>query len=653
MEKLIYNGQIKYDTAYIHMHDQNKVTKTVDYLKVKNPTASVEDLLNGKMIREQITQNSLLFIGLFVITLVLVIFVTITLSERIMIDRMSTVGTLRSLGVSPGVTSRVILIENMFYGLFGGVIGTILYSLTRDTIFNNVFTVNSGTDIPVVIDLGKVSPMVMVAVTLGAIIIEMLCPLRELLKATSRPIRDLIFDNKDTDYKYKTKHLVISIILGIIAATLFVCGVIVLKRNALICAIDFVVVVLAVYMGYPFILRAISTLVEKSSFKSGNPIMGLAATNLKTKKTSIGSSKLTFIATSVSICLLVIITSFNFLLTGNPADADVVVEGMTENIDKYEFFKTLEGVSDVEYVYEKHNDGVIIGAENIDNYLEKKYEKGSEDLLTITNIIGTDGKYRLCNAITGLPDEIKDNEVYITEKIADELQVKAGDEVEILLNGNGIVPFRETFKSAGYINSARDDMSNKAIAMNLNNYVRIYFDNPSTAYIKSSNPERTKDLIQSYASSRIDKVQTIDEFLAERKKMGAGAISLIAMIMVMGIGLTLIGVFCNQIVGFENRKRESAVLISTAVSRQKLVKLFACENFASSIIAILLGIAFGVVETILIYCAMSKIMALPLSVNYILTGAFLAVLFVTFSITIVKTIGNIKKMKISEQLKYE
>ncbi|MBO4591116.1 MAG: hypothetical protein J5684_00960 [Eubacterium sp.] len=653
MEKLIYNGQLRPTSAYIHVADKVKSAELVERLRENDPTADIEDIINGKMVQDQIKQNTMLFVGLFLMTLMLVIFVTITLSERIMVDRMSTVGTLRSLGVSPGITARVILIENMFYGLFGGIVGAILYASLRDTIFNNIMQVNMGSDIPIVLNVGKVSFKAMVLVIIGAIIIEMLCPLRELLKATNRPIRDLIFDNKDTDYKYKKKYLVMSIILGILAAVLFVLGMFVFNKNGFLCVLDFMVIIVAVYIGYPFILRAISSVIEKISFKSGNPIMGLAATNLRSKKTSIGCSKLTFIATSVGICLLVIITSYDGLLAGKPADADVVVSGLTENADTYEYFNTLEGVTDVEYFFDKSGDKVTAGTDNIENYLERKYEKDGDELLTRTNIIGTDGKYKLCTTIKGLPESIGDDEVYITEITAEELQVKVGDEVEFLLNGSGVVPFRQTFKIAGYVNSSANDYSNKAIVMNLNNYEKIYYDNPSKAFIKTSNPEKIKNLIQSYSSSRISEVKTMDEYVHDVRQQGSGAIALIAMIMVMGIGLALIGVFCNQIVGFENRRRESAVLMSTAINRGKLVKLFMCENFASSIVAILLGIAFGAIETILVFSALSKMVALPIIVNYVLTGGFLVILFITFSITILKTMRNIKKMKISEQLKYE
>ena len=52
-------------------------------------------------------------------------------------------------------------------------------------------------------------------------------------------------------------------------------------------------------------------------------------------------------------------------------------------------------MTDVEYFFDKSGDKVTAGTDNIENYLEKKYEKDGDELLTRTNIIGTDGKYKL------------------------------------------------------------------------------------------------------------------------------------------------------------------------------------------------------------------------------------------------------------------
>lgn len=652
MAKLCYDGKPKCSVAYIKVKDEAKLNEFCDTLEERFPTYEVENLVSGKLVKDQIEQISSVFMMLFLITLLLVIFVTITLSERIMIDRMSTVGTLRSLGVSPKLTARVILIENMFYGLFGGVIGTVLYVVSRDAIFNNVFTVNTGTDMEVVMDLGKVSIPVMISVIIGAVVVEMLCPLRELLKATNTAIRDIIFDNKDTEYKYKKKNFVIAVISAVSAVVMGVLAFTVLDDNPIISLLAFIFTVLAFFSGYSFVLRTLSRIFERLSQRLGGPILGLAATNLRTKKTSIGSSKLAFIATSLCLVLFIVITSFENFIDNPPADATVILNGLSEKAESYDYISDLEGVSDIEFEYTTY-DKMIVGTEKIDEYFKNKYEKKYDDELTNISILGAEGNPKLSNGYKGIPDVVKSDEIYLGKNLAKELNLKEGDTAEILLNPLGVVPYRGTFKVAGIIDSSMADDSNKTIVFQLDVYKQVYFDKPATAYIKAENPEKTVELIKSYSSSTINKINTMDDYMKEQKNQSAGMMTLLYMIIIMGVALSLIGVFSNQIVGFESRKRESAVLVSTSMSRSKLVKLFFDENMLSSSISIVLGTLVGAVETIFTFKALESLMAVNPVINYGKTIIFLILMFITFSITILKTMRNIKKMKISEQLKYE
>ena len=652
MSKLCYDGKVKYQLAYIKVSDEAELSGFCDQIKDRVPNATVENLVSGKTVEEQVNMISGIFKMLFLVTLLLVIFVTVTLSERIMIDRMSTVGTLRSLGVSPGLTSRVILIENMFYGLFGGVIGTVLYALTRDAIFNNVFTVSSGSDIELTMDLGKVSIPIMIAVIIGAVVVEMLCPLKELRKATNTAIRDIIFDNKDTEYKYKKKNLVLSIICGSLGAVLAVLSFTVLKDNPLVSILGFVLLILSFVSGYSFILRGVSSLFERMGQRRSNIGLTLAAVNLRTKKTSIGSSKLAFIATTLSLVLFIAAISFYCFSTSAPADASVILKGLSESSESYDYIKDLEGVTDLEFEYSSYGN-IVAGTDKIEKYLAGRYEKGSDEELTISYFLGTDGRFSLITSYKGLPEKINDGDIYIGGNLAKELDVKVGDSIDLLLNPDGVVPYRDTFKVAGIINSSIADGCDKTIAMPLELYKQIYFDKPSYAYVNSDNPEETVSLIKSYSSSTVSKIRTMADYMDEANQQSAGMMTILYMIIIMGVGLSLVGVFSNQIVGFESRKRESAVLISTAMGRNSLIKMFAVENLLSSGISIVLGTALGLVCTVLFFNAMKTMIPFDISIDYGKTGLFLAIMFNTFSITILKTMKNIKKMKISEQLKYE
>ncbi|SFU47709.1 ABC transporter permease [Butyrivibrio sp. M55] len=651
MARLCYNGIPKHKTAYIKVQDKSKVGEFCNAIEERFPNYEVEDLLGGRQTQDQIKMISSIFKILFLITLILVIFVTVTLSERIMRDRMSTIGTLRSLGVSPGITARIILIENMFYGLFGGLIGTGLYVASRDAIFNAIFIVSAeGTDMNM--DLGQVSIPVMIAVIIGSVMVEMLCPLRELFKATGTAIRDIIFDNKDTEYKYKNKNKVLSIIFASLAGVMTVLMFTVYKDSAVVGVLGFIFMVFSLFCGYPFLLRMVSKIIERISLKSKNPVLGLAATNLRTNKTSIGSSKLAFIATSICLVLFIFITSEKKEIEIPPADADVILRGLSEGTGSYDYIETLDGVNKIEYDYSR-KDKVLFGKEKIEDYQENKYNRKFDDEFEAISIFGTEGNPELNHGYIGLPDVINGDEIYIAKNIAKEQKLKVGDNADILLDAKGVVPYRGTFKVAGIIDSSIADDSNKTIVLPLDLYKQIYLDRPENAYIKTDNPEKTAELIKSYSSSTINKVNTMDEYMKEIKDDAAGVLTLYYMIIIIGASMSLVGIYSNQIVGFESRKRESAVLVSTAMSKDNLTKLFFEETVLSGIIAIGIGTIIGSAETLFIYKAMNALSETKMFINFGQTAVFLLVIFFTFSITVLKTMRDINKMKIAEQLKYE
>ena len=143
--------------------------------------------------------------------------------------------------------------------------------------------------------------------------------------------------------------------------------------------------------------------------------------------------------------------------------------------------------------------------------------------------------------------------------------------------------------------------------MSLEVYKQIYFDRPKNAYVKTNDPEKTAELIKSYSSSTIGEVKTIEEYMKETMDQAGGQMALLYMIMIVGASLSVIGIYCNQIVGFESRKRESAVLVSTSMSRGKLVKLFFEETMLSGLVAIGLGMIIGLVETAVLFKAAQAI----------------------------------------------
>ena len=120
------------------------------------------------------------------------------------------------------------------------------------------------------------------------------------------------------------------------------------------------------------------------------------------------------------------------------------------------------------------------------------------------------------------------------------------------------------------------------------------------------------------------------------------------------IGVALIGIINNQSVSFLERKREMAVLYSTAMSRSQLNRMIFIEVFLSYFISALVSFIFTIMLIILLRQTL-----IVLGLYIPITFSILSILILMFVIGIIMTViylvmkRKIKKMNIVEELKYE
>ncbi len=646
-EELVLGG------AFVKVLDESRTKEFCEKMEEQTQGAELEDLINGEMITSQINSITSLFAILFMICLMLVIFVTISLSERIMVERMGTVGTLRSLGVSPNTTAKIVLFENALYGLIGGLIGSSLYVATRDPIFNNMFSLNSGSDIKLEMNLGSISVVTFIAVVIGAIVIECLCPIKELLKATRTSIRDLIFDNKDADYKYLKRSLIASVVMTVPAIVGLVLVLTKTVNNLGLIFGTIILLVAGLFLGFPFILRAVSILLEKLFTKANCPIAAFSCVQARTKKASVGICRLCTMAVTIGLTLFVLSSSYLAILDHRPADADVVIDGLSEQREMYSYVEDLDGVTDVEYFYYNWGVNFVLGEENVKEF-ETANSKRMKELYHSAVLVGTPGSYELFQSISGLPETIADDEIYMDKDVANGLGYKVGDEIPMIIAPNHPDALSRTLKLAGYCDTIKFATGTPVYVISLNNYTSVFRDYPSRAFIRCEDPQKTIETIKERSACTMESCYTMDEYAEQLKNEGAGISTVLYMLIIMGVLLTFIAVVSNQIIGFSGRRRECAVLTSTAMSRGKLKKAFFTENLVSSLLAVVVSIPFAALTTVLFQRALEMLeMNFGLAVDIPSTMMFIGGMFVLFLGTVLMPIRNIRKMKIAEQLKYE
>ena len=114
---------------FVDVLDDERIEEAEDLLKTKFPDITINrNALTEEDLASIDELTAFLYLA-FAVAFLLVIFVTSSICIRIVGERMPFIGTLRSLGMSSGRTTRILLAENVFYGLMGSIPAVIFYIL--------------------------------------------------------------------------------------------------------------------------------------------------------------------------------------------------------------------------------------------------------------------------------------------------------------------------------------------------------------------------------------------------------------------------------------------------------------------------------------------------------------------------------------------
>ena len=630
-----------YSIWMIDVKDDSMIEAVTEALKTNDPKAeimSISELLS----MEGIEQIFYLFYLLFLVSFLLVVFVTMSFAEKIVNERMSVIGTLRSLGVRPGKTALILLLENALYAVLGAITGCLLYGWVKPVMLGSMFTVqtmNGKLDVEQYI--GATPLNIYILVFIGAILIECAYPLFELLKAVKTPIRDIIFNNKDTEFKYKWTRLYIGAGLMVISA---VCAF--LTKNFFTLAVSFACGIVAMALLIPFFIRIISRGMTKLFNKAKWPVAALASENIARNKMIMGTAVLCITSLILSLLIGGVGKAMSDDLVIPDYDCDVLVNVyLSDDNHNYRFIKNIEGVEDVDYIYGTSLCG------NVGNNTDNPH--------AILSVFADTPHTRL----TDVPSEgfgLNENEIVLSETRARSLGLNVGDEVEVSLNTDTDFPNTMTFVVAQIIDTGNTAvLSTNTVIINADLYERL-FDNALTMIlIKTDDPDTVKELINKNTQTSVIEVKTMDDLVTDYKSQAEGLLMVLKLVVAGSIGLTLIGIAGNQSLGFITRRREMAMLYSVAMPRKRIRRLL----FLESLFSIGLSATVASVSVLFLYQVLGNLMALLSDgdLNILRKGTidpgtmitYLVVIVFVFLLTTLIPIRYLRKMKISEELKYE
>lgn len=571
---------------------------------------------------------------LFAVAFLLVVFITFSICERIVADRMSFIGTLRSLGLSSRMTAFILLLENVTYAILGSLPGIFLYMSIRGPMYDVLLYVESGDGAALELTPPGLSPLLVASIVIVAILIECLIPLKAVLKALKTSIRDIIFDNRDTAYRFSRTTLIAGGVLAVLALALFIFG-----KGLFGTGICLIAAVIALSFLFPLILKGVTHVITLIAEKFDRGRLALSAREAISRKSTVASGVLC--ATSATMCVIIYIiaTSMMDYSTADTYDCDVLVT-VSGQAKKLSFVPYLDGVTDTEFLYE--NVGYI--------YLEDEEKEKAAQFYGMP-----DGGFGHYSGISGLPESIEDGTVYIENGWAKRNGYAVGDTLTVTVDPTGVFPIRKEYTVGGLFKiNAMESLKNDFV-VSLDEYKSIFHDTPGYMLVQADDPDAVKDLIKTYAVGSASDVKTRQELVEQSEKDNAQSNRVYIIVIAVALIMTCIGMTTNQIIGFEGRKKECAVMISTSMSKKTLAGILFREMFITSVTSATVGCVFGTILCVVIRRAvnLADMLNMPVEINASAVFGFWVLMCLIFALTVLFPIKNMRKMKLSEQLKYE
>ena len=505
-------GNKSADLILIDVKDNNMIEEAKTMLQDTYPDVSTTDLFLTDSDMKMLDEIKAVFYLMFAITFLLVIFVTASICNRIVNERMSFIGTLRSLGMSNARTGMILLLENVLYALMGSLPAVILYGLVRTPMLNALFNLDG--QLASYFSIPKMSVALLAGVVLMAVLIECLIPLKAILKALKISIRDIIFDNRDTEYRFSKTTTIIGLVC--LAAAVVTA----IFRSNIICAIIcLLTAVTALAFLFPRLLKLVASGIQKLADKHDKPAWSIAASEAISRKSTVGSGVLSATAATMCIIVYAVATAMGGSVSNVPYDCDVVMTS-TDALKYYSYIDHMDTVTDTEPLYVSM----------------QRFTLNDEEKTTIGYIYGIpDGGFEYFTGFESLPDSIEKGSIVIDKKYASRKGISEGDEIKITFNPDGVFPIEKEYKVQRIVNGNSADSGVEAILLPESEYKTYFLDKPGKILIKCGDPDKICEDLKTYAKGSYDDVKTKQEIIDDNASDNSKTMVVITTIIVVAI----------------------------------------------------------------------------------------------------------------------
>lgn len=636
-----YNFENKINTVYLGV-DSKSINDEIRYLKDNNKDLQIREAVNSADINEMVSPISGGLTVALVIVLLMSIYIITSVFNVILIERMSVMGTFRSIGATKLQTTAIIVSEGALNGVVGGALGVAAGCFGIRVITDKLNNLKEF-GVETVVDY-KLSNILFAFIF--AVVVSIISVLISVLKANKNSTKDIILNTAQTAYKLSRKRVIFGFLMLILAVVVNSQN----KYNLLLSILVIVLVVVGIILVTPFIVGIFSRLLEKVlAIFSGE--VQLANKNLRNNKLVISSVILSSLMIGLIIMIFSISSSLNSYITGiqGRAGYDIFINNLPKQYEE-----VLDKVKETDGVTDAYNDFL--------NTINIEYNGQVINAVGVRPLNSENGFFKFFNKEFTFDDEdskVEDElsgkkNIFLDKYLAYMNNIELNDTVTLISRDDSFDDVE--YNVAGFFDSTV--ASNKKVALvsfdNFKESFSIY--NPYQMLIKAD--KDVKDVRNTIASNLNDnsiKVTTVEDIVNYQKENTFDRIfKIINMFVIFAVVMGFFGMVNNSIISFIKRRKEIAILYSTCMSKFQLSKMIIVESIISFTVASIIGGALGISLIKLLPNLLGSI-GLIITVecsSYKICTLLIGNVILLSLISIFPTL-RLQKIKVVEELKYE
>ncbi|MFZ5988152.1 MAG: ABC transporter permease [Bacillota bacterium] len=623
------------NTIYLKLKDSTEKDILIEKLSEEYSRCTVKEPFSKKEIDRQANETALQLLMLTIVISFMSMFIIFSSFNVLTSERLPVIGTLRSVGATKRMTSKLLLLESTSYGIIGGILGVVLGIVILFAI-SVQYTPPWVKGFKMSIDIKFMQIMVAFGWAVGLSFISSLIPI---LRVSNMALKNIFLNSIEKPFTFKIRRLITGVIFLSTAALPPFIPPFLAKYIDMLCI---TLIITAAVLLTPYITSMFTGIFERVYVYVFGNIGILAAKNLKKNKSlwnsitllSVGISTVLMVNTVTNSAIMDVMNLFSNYYT-----CDIIMTAPETNRSFERLLYQVDGVEEVHGTYTFSNAEII--GKNDEMRLIQGVEKSK--ILEFRNF-DIDGNQELI-----MEQLDSGRNVLLATAMKDKFGFNIGDTISFRFNDKV-----RDFKVIGFFNSIMNKgyfalVSERYLKQDAN--LKYY----SELYIKTNkDPEVVANNIRKEFQRKNPVVKTIAEQGELTRKNGEQKIIIFQGFSVMTMLIGILGVLNNLIISFLERKRVLSILRSIGMSKMHIVKMIFIESFSGGIIAGTMGVTTGLLLiSVLPYLMKAINRPYPLYLfPYLFFGAFLAGVLINICASISPAIKS-SKLNIIETIKFE